>query len=133
MREPVGHESDECGNKNQIEDENYPHSQPEEQFKSRQLESPVKMSPHEPGHRPQDQRDEHETERNDQHCQQQLAVLQRTHTLPDKEWIRQDHFHLTILIRFENQFVLSVPLEKRSWTDSLPMFGFAVRPGQKRH
>ena len=65
--------------------------------------------------------------------EQKLSALQRTGAFANEERVRQDHLHTPALVRFEDEFVLTVAFKKRHWTNTLKAFRFAVRAGELRH
>src|SRR5215216_1467592 len=84
------------------------------------------MSSHKPPDGPEYQRKQHQAQRNPQHRQEKFSILQRARALAHKKRVLQDHLHTPALVRFENEFVLAIALEKRHRTNSLPAFWFTV-------
>src|SRR6185369_7215237 len=97
-------EDEQQDHEKQIQNKNNSHTQPQQTLARRQVQLPAVMSSDEPRHRPQYQRQQHDEQRDYQHRKKKLSTLERADRLPDKEWKRQDHLHLSILIRLEDQF-----------------------------
>src|ERR1044072_2666816 len=91
------------------------------------------MSSHKPGNRPKNKRSEHKHEGRTQHDRNQLAILQGADSMAHKERVRQDQLHLAILIGLKDQFVRSISLEERHWTNALPALWLAVWSCKLRH
>src|SRR5262245_49445790 len=133
MIKAVHCKTEQRGDEDQIQYEDNSHQQAKQTFNRTQFQRVPIVFSHSPRHGPEYQRKQHQTQRTSQHRQDKLSVLQTARAFAYKKRVRQDHLHTPALVRLENEFVLTVALEKRHRTDSLPALRLTVYTSQLRN